>query len=363
MKQVRWGWWIAALLFLLFVVRFHQLTAYFLVAVALSFTGRPLVGWVAHRNVAGRQLGHGIGAFFALTLMASMAFGVMMLFAPLVQEQIEALGRLNAKELTEHWNNALVVFDGWTSGIDLSGEGMANSAYLAEQATSLLHLDSAGNLFTEILSSLGNIFVALFSIVFMTFFLMREPDLFQNLVLKLAPASRETAMRRILERSGQLLTRYFGGLVIQISIVTVILGLGLSLIGIPHGWLLGLLGGLFNLIPYIGPILGVTVGALVMISSGVNWVDFAWGMGVYLAANAVDNVFTQPVIFAKRVYAHPLEIFVVISIAGSLAGAAGMVLAIPAYTLFRIVAREFLQEFSWAQALTKSMDDRENARD
>ena len=78
-----------------------------------------------------------------------------------------------------------------------------------------------------------------------------------------------------------------------------------------------------------------------------------------LAAQGVDNVFTQPVIFAKRVFAHPLEIFVVISVAGSVAGAGGMVLAIPTYTLFRIVAKEFLQEFQWAQALTQSMDARE----
>ena len=93
-----------------------------------------------------------------------------------------------------------------------------------------------------------------------------------------------------------------------------------------------------------------------MISSGVPWHDFGWALAVYLAAQGVDNVFTQPGIFAKRVFAHPLEIFVVISVAGSVAGAGGMVLAIPTYTLFRIVAKEFLQEFQWAQALTQSME-------
>ena len=144
-------------------------------------------------------------------------------------------------------------------------------------------------------------------------------------------------------------------------IVTLVIGLGLTFLGIPHGWLLGLLAGLCNLIPYLGPLLGAGVGAIVMISSGVDWHDFAWAMGAYLAAQAVDNVFTQPVIFAKRVFAHPLEIFVVISVAGSLAGPAGMVLAIPTYTLFRIVATEFFQEFPWIQALTQSMSAREQA--
>ena len=90
-----------------------------------------------------------------------------------------------------------------------------------------------------------------------------------------------------------------------------------------------------------GPIFGAAFGALIMVSSGTDWASFGWAMTVYFVAQLVDNLFTQPVIFAKRVFAHPLEIFVVVSISGSLAGTLGMVLAIPGYTLFRIVARSF----------------------
>lgn len=360
MKRMRWEWWIAGALIIGFVWQFQSLTLYFLTSVALSFIGRPVVAWVANKKIGSRRLGFSLGAAVALVFMFLIATGVVMLFAPLVQEQIAALSRLNAQQLTVHWNRALAAVDLWTEGIDLSGEGMANSAYLAEQAADLVHLDDAGSLFSGILASIGNVFVSTFSVLFMAFFLMREPALFKDLVLKLTPDSRQEAMSRIFERSGHLLTRYFGGLVIQVSIVTVVVGLGLTLLGIPHGWLLGLLAGLFNLIPYMGPILGFGFGTLVMISSGVEWDAFGWALAVYLAAQGVDNVFTQPVIFAKRVFAHPLEIFVVISVAGTVAGAGGMVLAIPTYTLFRIVANEFLQEFSWIQALTKSMDDREH---
>ena len=362
MKRIRWEWWLAGALLVAFVWRFSELTLYFLAAVALSFVGKPVVTWVANRRVAGqRKLGSSVGAASALLLMTLLATGTVMLFAPLVQEQLAALGRLDAQQLTLHWNESLALVDQWTSGIDLSGEGMRNSAYLAQQASELIQLNDAGSLFSGLLASIGNVFVALFSVLFMAFFLMREPTLFKHLMLGLTPESKQPAMTRILERSGHLLTRYFGGLVIQVTIITVVVGLGLTLIGIPHGWLLGLLAGLFNLIPYLGPMLGAGMGVLVMISSGVDWDAFAWALGVYLAAQGVDNVFTQPVIFAKRVFAHPLEIFVVISVAGTLAGAGGMVLAIPTYTLFRIVAQEFLQEFPWIQALTKSMDAREHA--
>ena len=360
MNKGRWQWWIAGALVVAFVWRFQSLTLYFLAAVALSFIGKPVVSWVAQKSIARHPVGHNLGAAAALTLMALISTGVVMLFAPLVQEQIAALSRLDADQLTRHWNQALALVDDWTTGVDLSGEGQANSAYLAEQALELVRLDDAGSVFSGILSSIGNVFVTTFSVVFMAFFLMREPTLFTDLVLGLTPETKRPAMTRIFERSGRLLTRYFGGLVIQVSIVTIVVGLGLTLLGIPHGWLLGLLAGLFNLIPYMGPILGLGTGVLVMISSGVPWHDFGWALAVYLAAQGVDNVFTQPVIFAKRVFAHPLEIFVVISVAGSVAGAGGMVLAIPTYTLFRIVAKEFLQEFQWAKALTQSMEAREH---
>jgi len=357
MSRLRWEWWVAAALLVAFMWRFSALTLYFLAAVALSFVGKPIVNGVARRRVGRRQLGTNLGAVVALTLIVLFSAGVLMLFAPLVQEQVQALGQLDTAQLTQHWNEALALVDAWAAGIDLSGEGMQNSAYLAEQAMDLVQLHNASALFSGLLSSIGNVFVTGFSVLFMAFFLMREPTLFRDLMLTLTPESKREAMARILERSGHMLTRYFGGLVIQVLIVTLVIGLGLTFLGIPHGWLLGLLAGFCNLIPYLGPLLGAGVGAIVMISSGVDWHDFAWAMGAYLAAQAVDNVFTQPVIFAKRVFAHPLEIFVVISIAGTLAGPTGMVLGIPAYTLFRIVIREFFQEFQWVQALTDRLEN------
>jgi predicted PurR-regulated permease PerM len=83
---------------------------------------------------------------------------------------------------------------------------------------------------------------------------------------------------------------------------------------------------------------------------------FLGSLGVFAVAQLVDNFFTQPVIFANRVHAHPLEIFIVISIAGNLAGAAGMVLAIPAYTLFRIVGQELFSGFKVIDELTKNLE-------
>lgn len=360
--MIRWQGWALAAVVVALLIRFGELASYFFAAVALSFVGRPVVGWLASRRLGRWRLGMTASAAITLGSMVALTTLVLMLFAPLVQEQLDHLRTLNPRELKGHWNEALASVDAWTAGIDLSGVGMPNSVFLAEQALGILQPTNAGALFSGVLSSVGNLFVAVFSVLFMSFFLMREPDLFKKLVLSFTPASRKEAMTRIMESSGALLTRYFGGLVIQVGLIAVLVSVGLSLIGVPHGVLLGLLAGLLNLIPYLGPVVGAGIGALVMISSGVPWGMVAASMAVYLAAQVVDNLFTQPVVFARSVHAHPLEIFAVISIAGSLAGATGMVLAIPAYTLFRVIVKEFFQEFEWVQAMTQRLDGKGNGR-
>lgn len=66
--------------------------------------------------------------------------------------------------------------------------------------------------------------------------------------------------------------------------------------------------------------------------------------------------FIQPYIFSKRVKAHPIEIFLVILIAGTIAGIAGMIIAVPVYTIARIVAKEFLSNHQFVKRLTDDLD-------
>ena len=161
-----------------------------------------------------------------------------------------------------------------------------------------------------------------------------------------------------MDRTSQLLTRYFGGLIIQVFIITAIVTVGLELLGADHAFLIGLLAGLCNLVPYLGPLAGTALGVTLVALSGpatANTAMIGGSLLVFVVAQMVDNFFTQPVVFANRVHAHPLEIFIVISIAGSAAGILGMVLAVPTYTLFRIVAQELFSGFKLVDRLTQNL--------
>jgi predicted PurR-regulated permease PerM len=79
--------------------------------------------------------------------------------------------------------------------------------------------------------------------------------------------------------------------------------------------------------------------------------------GTLIAVNIIDNNILVPVIYSKSVKSHPLEIFLVIIIGGGLAGLAGMLFAVPVYTLLRVIAKEFFNNFRVVRKLTDQIDN------
>jgi predicted PurR-regulated permease PerM len=159
-----------------------------------------------------------------------------------------------------------------------------------------------------------------------------------------------------------LLSRYFIGLLLQVTVVMSLEFFGLMLFGIPNALLIAFIGGLLNVIPYLGPIIGTLLGVVLAVVStlatgvytGIEWVALEV-IAVFVAVNIIDNVVNQPLIVSKSVKAHPVEIFVVILAAGYLGGIGGMIIAIPTYTVIRVILKEYLSEFAFISNLTKNV--------
>jgi predicted PurR-regulated permease PerM len=167
----------------------------------------------------------------------------------------------------------------------------------------------------------------------------------------------------VITDSKNLLVRYFVGVMLELLGVMSLIALGLWIFGVENALLIGFFGGIMNIIPYIGPVigslLGITLGITATLASGAYDAllpVLAKLSGVFLVVNFIDNNFLVPMIYSNSVKAHPLEIFFVIIMGGSLAGIVGMLLAIPVYTVLRVIAREFLQQFRLVQKLTNKID-------
>jgi predicted PurR-regulated permease PerM len=166
---------------------------------------------------------------------------------------------------------------------------------------------------------------------------------------------------RVVNQSRETLSRYFLGLLVQVSIITILVSFGLSLVGIENALIIGLFAGLMNVIPYLGPIIGIVFGLLIAITTNINLnlqteliPLILQVLTVFGFVQLFDNFITQPVVFSKSINAHPLEVFLVILVAGNLAGIAGMVLAVPGYSVIRVIAAEFFGEFRLVQTMTRT---------
>ena len=366
---------------------FRNLFGFLLISVGLSFAGRPIVSLVSKIKIKGRPVPKSIGAIVALLTFIIAGGGVIAMFGPLVAAQAKALSSIDTQQLAGSLKDWSGVIDQIIRQLDLGHESV--SSLLLD--SDIVGIGSVSNIFESIIRLIGTAFIAVFSILFMTFFFLKDSKLFYRIIIALTPDSQVDKIKNIMESSSKLLTSYFSGLVVQVSIVTAMVTTGLLIIGVDYALLLGFIAGLLNLIPFIGPLIGTFIGLVIIatthsteatgileqIGSGTLNAGAATGataalyweatgilsklgsaLIVYLITQLVDNFMTQPFLFSKRVKAHPLEIFIVISMAGMLAGVVGMILAVPGYTLLRIIANEFLSGHKVIDALTESMEEK-----
>ena len=288
------------------------------------------------------------------------AFGLLVsLFAPLVTAEAKVLSSLDfqgaARDLRQLVQDLLPML------LDNGEDPLAwlDTSTLGDALSTALGPDGLGGFLGGLFSLAGNLVVALFSISFMTFFFLKDRQLFPSMLRAPTPDRHVERVERILENSTHLLTRYFIGLAAQVAIITTIVTGGLLMLGVPNAFLIGFLAGLLNLIPYVGPLLGAQTGAghhldHPFASPGTRRPGGQGGPCV--PRRPTGRQFLYPTRHLRRQReGPPFEIFLLISIAGSLAGITGMMLAIPAYSLIRVVAKEFLSGFKVIQALTDEL--------
>jgi predicted PurR-regulated permease PerM len=225
-----------------------------------------------------------------------------------------------------------------------------------------MNVGMISDLVTNIFTIAGNLFFYFFTVLFLSFFFLMKPDMLPNFVILLLPSKNEQKVLNILHSSKKLLSRYFIGLIAEVTALSLLVSLGLMLIGAEGAFPIGFFAGVMNIVPYLGYFIASTLGVLLAITGALSAGDYAAilpitikTIAVMVIANMIDNSVLQPFFFGKSVNASPVEIFLVIIAAGFIGGILGMIVAVPAYTFIRIVAREFLGESRMVRKLTDKM--------
>jgi len=281
--------------------------------------------------------------------------------APVITEQARVISNIDFAKLESYLSKPLSDLESLLSDNQIIRKDQTLEVMLSEKIKEFIDMSTIQNAFGGILGFAGSLFIGLFSVLFLTFFFLKDETLFFNAILLFVPDEYDEKASRILTRIREGLSRYFIGLSVEIFTMMLLIFLGLKIMGVENALLIAFLGGLMNVIPYVGPIIGTLIGIFITTEMGLSLEVYdtipsmiLTVVAVFLIANMIDNFVLQPIIYSNVVQAHPVEIFLIILIAGSLAGILGMIFAIPSYMLFRIILSELFDGYNITDKLTNN---------
>jgi len=344
---------------------FNTIVLYIILAWILAMMGQPLMKlFKVHLKLGRFKLGEQLSAVMTLIIFGIVSLAMILIFVPMIVEQANILANIDYMQLYRSLevpvngiNNALIEW------------GLTTEAAIKPEAfgtffSKYFNIGQIGVLLTSLFSMAGNFVVGIFSVVFITFFFLQDNTMLMDFIIGVSPDKFEKQINQVVTDIKTMLRRYFFGLVMQVATITLIVSVVLSIMGIENALLIGFFAGVINLIPYVGPIIGAAFGIIITISSNLDLPFYEEMLPmiiklaiVFAGMQMIDNFILQPVIYGNSAKAHPLEIFIVILVAAKLGGITGMVVAIPAYIVIRVIARAFLSRFKVVKTLTESMSD------
>ncbi|MBO6023859.1 MAG: AI-2E family transporter [Bacteroidales bacterium] len=349
---------------------FKSVLIYIIVAFVVSMIGRPFMQLLKKIKIKGKSAPNWLLALITIILIISLLVLLITQMIPLVSNIIRDALTISDNTAFNFSSNPIEKVNEWIIGLfpDL-GPDFDITAVVLGKLRDLVSFNQVSDIVGSVASLIANTFVALFAVVFISFFFIKEDGMFERIVCALVPDKHELTLSKTLSEIKQLLSRYFAGLLVEMLGVALVDFLGLWLIArLDFSYAIGIafIAGMLNVIPYVGPLIGALLGMGLGVvlklgigaGLGVNvWVFALIILAIMLTAQLVDNLIYQPVIYSTSIKAHPLEIFIVLLLAGHIGGMVGMLVAIPTYTVVRVVAIRFFYRYKPIQRLVPNLSE------
>lgn len=337
---------------LYFLYQIQTVIVYLCVSLLLCLIANPLVQFLKKKLKFSNSLAATTTLIFFILIMV----GFILLFVPLIISQANNLSLLDTNHLQQQFIETERSIETYFNipHVDL------NKVIKESQITSMLDFSYFTAFFNSILGFMADMGMGLVSVFFITFFFVKDQEIFKAQARKILPDKNEDKILNSIAKINHLLTRYFIGLLLQLTVVFILYLIVLMIFGNKNAFVIAFLCAILNIIPYIGPIIGTTLaGILTMISLiGHDFQSEILPTTIYviigfLLVQAIDNNISQPIISSKSVNSHPLEIFLVTLISGITFGIVGMIIAIPVFSMLKVILKEFFPDNKVVSVLTE----------
>jgi predicted PurR-regulated permease PerM len=341
-----------------FLYLVQPVIAYLLFAAVVALIGRPIVQFLKRRL----KFPDTLAVVAVIFLFLGLFVGLVSLFVPVLVEQGKNLSILNVDDFQKNLHLIEAEINKFLGRSHIQVEDVVDTQKLKKEFIQGIEMSFIPKILNGLVSVLSSFSLGLISVLFISFFFLKDSSLIQKNLIALVPDSKESGLIHSINKIKGLLSRYFLGLIAQILVLFVIYTITLLLVGVENALVIAFLCALFNIIPWIGPVIALALMVLLTITSHLgsdfNTVilpDVGWVLLGFGISQLVDNFVSQPLIFANAIKLHPLEIFLVILMSGMLFGVLGMIIAIPGYTAIKVILKEFLSENKFVRRLTENV--------
>jgi len=346
---------------------FRSVLVYVILAFVVSLISQPLTHLLRKIRIKGKSAPDWLLAILSISIVMAGLILVITQMIPVVTNIIKEASVF--KDMSLFDNNVSDYVNAWVVGLIPSlGEDYDAVSVLFDYLKGVSSEFSITGILGSVASVVIDLAVGLFAVVFISFFFVKDEKLFSKIVAALVPDRIEASVTEALLDVEHLLSRYFIGLLLEMMGVALLNFIGLWLIariGFTYALGIGFIAGILNIIPYVGPIIGEVLGALLCMvlkyGAGVGldvniWFFALIVLAIMLSVQLVDNFVLQPLIYSTSIQASPLEIFIVMLMASQLGGILGMLAAIPAYTVIRVFAGRFFYDKKLVRRLMPDLE-------
>ena len=346
---------------------FRSVLAYIIAAFVISLLGQPVFKVMKEVRIKGRSAPDWLLSVITLIIIFSILITIVTQVVPIVSGIIRDAAVMNSRISFDR--DTLRRINSWIISVfPDAGRDFDIRSYILTKLKDVTSFSGISSIIGSIASKIASVAVGLFSIVFISFFFIKDEALFGKIVGALVPDRIEESVGKTILDIERLLSRYFVGLTIEVLGVMLLDFLGLTLIariGVNYAIGIAFIAGILNVIPYVGPLVGDIVGIVLCVilkyGAGVGldvniWLFALIVFAIMQGTQFVDNFVYQPLIYSTSIRANPLEIFIVLLIAGHVGGILGMLVAIPGYTVIRVIASRFFYKYKPIRRLIPDRD-------
>ncbi|MFO1474329.1 MAG: AI-2E family transporter [Lysobacterales bacterium] len=314
----------------------------FVFAALLGWLGDPLVDRIERRGLSRNTAV--LLVFGGMMLVLALA---LVLLVPLLERQILTL--VQSLPRYRDWLVGTVV--PWLE----HRTGMQLMAWLdPERLIELVrsHWQQAGGIAATLLGYVSRSGFALLGLVanvvllpVLTFFFLRDWDVFVERVAALVPRDHESTVSRLAQESSAVLGAFLRGQFLVMLILGVLYGIGLWAVGLDLGVLIGVLAGLLTFVPYLGPATVVAFGGIASLVQYGDWPHLLGVLAVFGVGQVIESYWLTPKLVGDRIGLHPVAVIFAVLAGGQLFGFLGMLLALPVAAVANVLLHYAVERY------------------